>query len=120
MRFGIELPFLDVGNPKWPARLTGGPMIETVDENKYSFNMQVSVKAMAAFDRVRPFPKSDSGATAFAKPVQSIRYCPAGATLRKPAGENHPKGRQTPELTNPLCVWISLVCANQHHAPHGR
>jgi hypothetical protein len=23
MRFGIELPLLNVGNPKWPARLTG-------------------------------------------------------------------------------------------------
>jgi hypothetical protein len=30
MRFGIELPLLNVGNPKWPARLTGGPMIQTV------------------------------------------------------------------------------------------
>jgi hypothetical protein len=23
MRFDIELPLLDVGNPQWPARLTG-------------------------------------------------------------------------------------------------
>jgi hypothetical protein len=23
MRFSIELPFSNVGNPKWPARLTG-------------------------------------------------------------------------------------------------
>jgi hypothetical protein len=29
-------------------------MIQAVAENKYSFNMQVSVKAMAAPDRDRP------------------------------------------------------------------
>jgi hypothetical protein len=29
-------------------------MIQTVAENKYSFDMQVSVKAMAALDRRRP------------------------------------------------------------------
>jgi hypothetical protein len=53
MRFGIELPLLNVGNPKWPARLTGGLMIQTVVENKYGFNMQVSAEAMAAPDRDR-------------------------------------------------------------------
>jgi hypothetical protein len=58
MRFGIEFPLLNVGNSKWPARLTGGPMIQTVAENKYSFDMQVSVKAMAALDRDRPHPKA--------------------------------------------------------------
>jgi len=52
MRFGIELPLLNLGNPKWPARLTGGAMIQTVVEDKYSFNMQVSAEAMAALDRV--------------------------------------------------------------------
>jgi hypothetical protein len=39
-----------VGNPKWPARLTGGPMLRAVVENKYSFNMQVSAEAMAGLD----------------------------------------------------------------------
>jgi hypothetical protein len=53
MRFGIELPLLNVSNPKWPARLTGGLMIQTVVENKYGFNMQVSAEAMAASDRDR-------------------------------------------------------------------
>jgi hypothetical protein len=47
MRFGIELLSLKVGNPKWPARLTGGSMIHAIIENKYSFNMRVSAKAMA-------------------------------------------------------------------------
>jgi hypothetical protein len=51
MRFGIELPLLNVGNPKWPARLRGGPMIQTVDEDKYSFNMRVSAEAIAALDQ---------------------------------------------------------------------
>jgi hypothetical protein len=51
MRFGIELPLLNLGNPKWPARLTGGPMIQTVVEDKYSFSMQVSAEAMTALDR---------------------------------------------------------------------
>jgi hypothetical protein len=51
MSFGIELPLLNVGNPKWPARLTGGPMIQTFAEHKYSFNMQVSAEDMAALDR---------------------------------------------------------------------
>jgi hypothetical protein len=53
MRFGIELTFLHTGNLKWPARLTGAPMIHAVLENKYRFNMQVSVKAMAAPNRDR-------------------------------------------------------------------
>jgi hypothetical protein len=51
MRFGIALPLLNAGNPKWPARLTGGSMIQSVVEDKYSFNMQVSAEAMAALDR---------------------------------------------------------------------
>jgi hypothetical protein len=51
MRFGIELPFLVLGIPNWPARLTDEQMIQATIENKYSFNMQVSVKAMATPDR---------------------------------------------------------------------
>jgi hypothetical protein len=47
MSFGIELLSLNVDNPKWPARLMGGPMIHVAIENKYSFNMRVSAKDMA-------------------------------------------------------------------------
>jgi hypothetical protein len=57
MRFGIELLSLKMGNPKWPARLTGGAMIQMVVENKYSFNMQVSAEAMAAPDPDHPHRK---------------------------------------------------------------
>jgi hypothetical protein len=49
-----------VGNPKWPARLTGGQMIQTAAENKYRFNMQVSAEDMAAPDRVHSRWKSHS------------------------------------------------------------
>src|SRR3981081_4600959 len=46
-----RIALLERGQPKWPARLTDGPLIQTAVENKYGFNMQVSVKAMAAPDR---------------------------------------------------------------------
>jgi hypothetical protein len=84
MRFGIELPLLNVGNPKWPARLTGGPMIQTVVEDKYSFNMQVSAEAMAAPDRDHSL-ENTFGTTTFDEWVQSIRHRSARATLRKAA-----------------------------------
>jgi hypothetical protein len=38
---------LDKGNPIWSARERGEPMIEAAVENKYDFNMQVSLPAMA-------------------------------------------------------------------------
>jgi hypothetical protein len=42
---------LDKGNPIWSARERGEPMIEAALENKYDFNMQVSLPAMAVPSR---------------------------------------------------------------------
>jgi hypothetical protein len=42
---------LDKGNPIWSARERGEPMIEAAVENKYDFNMQVSLPAMAVPSR---------------------------------------------------------------------
>jgi hypothetical protein len=61
-------------------------MIQAVAENKYSFNMQVSVKAMAAPDCDRPHQGAAGPKRLFEKAVQSIRRCRDGATLRNRAG----------------------------------
>jgi hypothetical protein len=65
-------------------------MIQAVGENKYSFNMQVSVKAMAALDRGRSHQRAAGAERLFEKAVQSIRVCRDGAPSRKRLTEFYP------------------------------
>jgi hypothetical protein len=87
MRFGIELPLLNVGNPKWPARWTGRPMIQTVVEDKYSFNMRVSAEAMATLDRDHSRWKTPLVRRRLTSGFNQLGIAPARATLRKAATE---------------------------------
>jgi hypothetical protein len=64
-------------------------MIQAVAENKYGFNMQVSVKAMAALDRDRPHQKAAGGKATFDKAVPSIGVCRDGAPSRKGLTESY-------------------------------
>jgi hypothetical protein len=99
MRFGIELTFTNVGNPKMAARLTGGPMIQATAENKYSFNMQVSVKAMAALGRDRQYQK-----VAEAQQFLTSRFSPLGWAATTRPCEN---GRRN--LTGSGSKWLSFT-----------
>jgi len=63
-------------------------MIQAVDENKYSFHMQVSVKAMAALDRDRPHQRTAVAKRRFEKAVQSIRVCRDSVMARKALTES--------------------------------
>jgi hypothetical protein len=53
-------------------------MIETISKNKYSFNMRVSVKAMAAPDRDGRTKATAVAKRLFEKTVQSTRVCRDG------------------------------------------
>src|SRR5258708_1593937 len=97
MRFGIELPLLNVGNPKWPARLTGGPMIQTVVEDKYSFNMQVSAEAMAALDRDHPRWKTPLVRRRLTSGFNQLGITPPARLCGKPRRKS-----PTPELHKPV------------------
>jgi hypothetical protein len=61
-------------------------MIQATAENKYSFNMQVSVKAMAALGRDRPHQKA-----AVAQRLLTSRFSPLGcAAAARPCENGRP------------------------------
>jgi hypothetical protein len=88
MRFGIELTFLHTGNLKWPARLTGAPMIHVVLENKYRFNMQVSARAMGSRDRSPPATGRQRGTINSGIFDQRIALAAANRRLKQIAAQN--------------------------------
>jgi hypothetical protein len=82
-------------------------MSQTVVENKYSFNMQVSAEAMAAPDRDRPHQKAAVTQRLLTRPFSQLG-CAVTPCPRENGRWNLASNvRKRPGFTNPL--WIQAI-----------